>query len=343
MTLTKLRAAFAALIPLAIGGWLLLGRSRAPAAEPPIAALATARVAGVVAPGRVEPIRDPVALAFEVPGRIATLTVDEGDHVAAGQVVARLDDRLQAARVASAKAALAAAQARHALAHHGPRTEDIAAARADADAAAVEADHRDIERTRSTQLGDVGALATSAVDGDVAAAKVAHATAAAAAARYRALAAGTRYEQVDEAAAEVATAKAELAAAEVALDQTLLRAPSDGVVLRRTAEPGALVTLTPPVTVVTVANVATLEIRAEVDESSVGKVAIGATGYATADAYGDRRFPIRVTRLTGELGRKTVRDDDPRAKVDTRVLEVIARLADGSDMPIGLRMTIHVE
>lgn len=343
MTLTKLRAAIAAVVPLAIAGWLLLGRSRAPAAQPPAAVTAIASASGVVAPGRVEPIRDPVALAFEVPGRIATILVDEGDHVTAGQVVAKLDDRMQVARVGSAKAALAAAEARHALAYHGPRAEDIAAARADADAAAVEADHRDAERTRSTQLGVVGALATSAVDTDVAAAKVAHASANAAAARYRALAAGTRREQVDEAAADVATAKAELAAAEVALDQTLLRAPIDGVVLRRTAEPGALVTLTPPVTVVTVANVATLEVRAEVDEASVGKVAVGTTGYATADAYGDRRFPIRVTRLTGELGRKTVRDDDPRAKVDTRVLEVLARLDDGADLPIGLRMTIHVE
>jgi multidrug resistance efflux pump len=341
MTVTKLRAALLATLPLAAAGYLAFGRASTPAAAE--TAAPAAATTGLVAPGRVEPIHDPVALAFEVTGRIATIAVDEGDRVHAGDVVARLDDRLPAARVASAKAALAAAQARYALARRGPRAEDITAARADADAAAAEADHRGVEQARSAHLGDLGALASSSVDADVAAAKVARATADAAAARYRALAAGTRVEQIDEAAADVAAAKAELAAAEVALDQNVLRAPADGVVLRRTAEVGALVTLTPPVTVVTVADVATLEVRAEIDETSVGKLAVGAAGYATADAYGDKRFPIRVTRLTGELGRKTVRDDDPRAKIDTRVLEVVARLTDGDGLPLGLRMTIHVD
>jgi multidrug resistance efflux pump len=344
MTVTKRRAALFAALPLAAAGYLWLGRAGTPAAaETGPATAVRGADSTLVAPGRVEPLHDPVALAFEVTGRITTLAVDEGDRVHAGDVVARLDDRLPAARVASAKATLAAAQARYTLARRGPRAEDIAAARADADAAAAEADHRGVEQARSAHLGDVGALASSSVDADVAAAKVAHAQATAATARYRALAAGTRVEQIDEAAADVAAAKAELAAAEVALDQTVLRAPGDGVVLRRTAEVGALITLTPPVTVVTVADVAALEVRAEVDETSVGKVAVGATGYATADAYGDKRFPIRVTRLTGELGRKTVRDDDPRAKIDTRVLEVVARLTDDAALPLGLRMTIHID
>ena len=49
-------------------------------------------------------------------------------------------------------------------------------------------------------------------------------------------------------------------------------------------------------------------------------------------------------RLTRELGRKTARDDDPRARVDTRVLEVIARFdgAPGIALPLGLRMQLHV-
>jgi HlyD family secretion protein len=336
--LTKLRAGMFAAVVVATGGWLWLGHAGTPAAAQttPIAA-----PVGLVAPGRVEPVRDPVALAFEVSGRIVAIGVDEGDRVHAGDVIARLDDRLPAARAASAKADLAAAQARYALARRGPRAEDIAAARLEADAAATDADHRGVEQSRSEKLGETGALASSAVDADVAAARVARATADAATARYRALAAGTRAEQIDEAAAAVAAARAELDAANVALDQTVLRAPADGVVLRRTAEVGALVTLTPPVTVVTVADVAKLEVRAEIDEAEVARVAVGEPAYATADAYGDRRFPVHVTRITGELGRKTVRDDDPRAKVDTRVLEVVARFDNAEQLPLGLRMTVH--
>ena len=104
----------------------------------------------------------------------------------------------------------------------------------------------------------------------------------------------------------------------------MLRAPTDGVILRRTGEIGTLVTLMAPVPIVTMADLRQLEIRAELDEADVAAIALGQPAYATADAYGDRQFPIHIARITHELGRKTARDDDPRARVDTRVLEVIA-------------------
>jgi HlyD family secretion protein len=337
--MTKLRY-LALALPLAIAAWWWLGRTTPTVHAEPTAARPTT----IVAPGRVEPVRDPVKLAFEAQGRIAEILVDEGDAVHAGQVLARLDDRLARARVAAAEAGLAQARARHSLARRGPRAEDVAAARAEADAADAAARHRGTEQARSERLGQVGALATTVVDADDAAARVATAQAAAATARYQSLARGTRAEQIDEAAAAVALAQAELDAARVALDQTVLRAPSDGVILRRTAEVGALVTLMAPAPVVSMADLAQLEIRAEIDEADVAAVAVGQAAYATADTYGDRRFPVVVRRLTRELGRKTVRDDDPRARVDTRVLEVIAAFdgAPGAALPLGLRMEVHV-
>ncbi|HEX7836499.1 MAG TPA: hypothetical protein VF469_03500, partial [Kofleriaceae bacterium] len=96
--------------------------------------------------------------------------------------------------------------------------------------------------------------------------------------------------------------------------------------------------------VLSMADLSQLEIRAEIDEADVARVALGEAAYATADAYGDRRFPVTIHRVTRELGRKTVRDDDPRARVDTRVLEVIARFdgAPGVPLPLGLRVQVHV-
>ena len=337
--MSKFRYALVA-VPLAAAAWLWLGHS----APPVRAATMTARPAVLIAPGRVEPVHDPVKLAFEAQGRIAEILVEEGDTVAAGQVLARLDSRLATARVAAAEAGVAQARARHLLARRGPRAEDVAAARAEADAAAAAAEHRGAEQARSEHLGKVGALATTVVDADDAAARVASAQAEAATARYRSLASGTRSEQIAEAAAAIALAQAELDAARVALDQTALVAPNDGVILRRTGEVGALVTLMGPAPVLSMADVSQLEIRAEIDEADVAAIAPGQTAYATADAWGERRFPIRITRVTRELGRKTLRDDDPRARVDTRVLEVIARFdgAPGVVLPLGLRMQIHV-
>src|SRR5205085_12012674 len=111
------------------------------------------RPATRVARGRVEPVRDAVKLAFEAQGRIVAIDVDEGNAVKAGQVLARLDDRLATARVAAAAAQLAQAKARYSLARRGPRGEDLAAARAEADAALAAANHRDAEQVRSEALG----------------------------------------------------------------------------------------------------------------------------------------------------------------------------------------------
>lgn len=338
--MNKLRYLLLAL-PLAGGAYLWSG-SRTPDAAAQTALVT--RPAVLVAPGRVEPVRDPVKLAFEAQGRIAEILVDEGASVAQGQVLARLDDRLPRARVAAAEAQLAQARARHLHARRGPRREDVDAARADAEAAAASAAHRDAEQARSAQLGRAGAVADAIVDADDAAARVAKAQASAAAARATALAKGTRPEQLDEAAAAVLLAQAEVDAAKVALDQTVLRAPHAGVILRRTAEVGAIVTMMQPQPIVTLADLSQLEVRAEIDEADVAAVRVGMTAFATADAYGEQRFPVKLERITRELGRKTVRDDDPRARVDTRVLEVIARFdgAPGAALPIGLRVSVHV-
>jgi len=342
--MSKLRYLLLA-VPLAGAAWLWLGHQ-----TPQVHADTTVtRPSVLVAPGRVEPVHDPVKLAFEAQGRIAEILVDEGDTVHAGQVLARLDDRLAKARVAAADAGLAQAKARYLLARRGPRPEDVVAARAEADAAAAAAAHRGAEQARSEQLGKVGALATTVVDADDAAARVAAAQATAATARYQSLAKGTRTEQVEEAAAAIQLAQAELDTAKVALDQTALIAPTNGVILRRTAEVGALVTLMVPAPVLSMADLRQLEIRAEIDEADVAAISLGQAAYATADAYGDRRFPVKLTRVTRELGRKTVRDDDPRARVDTRVLEVIARFDEtahggpGVALPLGLRMQVHVD
>ncbi|MDB4960228.1 MAG: secretion protein HlyD family protein [Myxococcales bacterium] len=337
--MTKLRYLLLS-VPLAAGAYLWVGRDTPSAAAQP----EIARPAVLVAPGRVEPVRDPVKLGFESQGRIVAIEVDEGDAVKAGQVLARLDDRLAHARVTATEAALAQAKARYTFARRGPRSEDLAAARAEAEAAAAAAQHRGAEQVRTEKLGDVGAVATSVVDADSAAARVAAAQASAASARYHSLAKGTRPEQVEEAAAAIALAQSDVDAAKVALDQTVLRAPTDGVILRRTAEVGAIVSLTVPAPVLTMADLRHLELRAEIDEADIASVSLGQVAYATADAFGDRKFPVRISRLTNELGRKTVRDDDPRARVDTRVLEVIAQFegTPGTQLPVGLRMSVHI-
>jgi multidrug resistance efflux pump len=325
-------------IVVAIAAWAF---RPAPAAQPAPTATFTGEL---VAPALVEARGDRVELAFETSGRVAAVLVDEGARVQAGDVLARLDDRVARARVARAEAALAAAVARRDLAVRGPRSDERKAARAEAKAAAALAWERGQARGRAEKLrGDSpDAIALAEVDAARGQSDTAAAQAEAAAARAALLTKGTRAELIAEATALVQAATAELEEARALLGHTELRAPAAGVVLRRLVEPGEQVTMMPPTVALVIADTDHIEIRAEIDERDIGKVAAGQAGWVDADAYGDQRFTGTITRVTGELGRKRVRNDDPRARLDTRILEVVFTLDQPTSLPLGLRMDLHL-
>jgi HlyD family secretion protein len=296
----------------------------------------------LVAPGLVEADGDVVQLAFETTGRVTEVLVDEGARAHAGQALVRLDDRLARAQLAKAEASLRAAAARRDAAQRGSRADEIRAARADADAARAQAADRELQRRRAERLAASDAIAAAQADTERSQAEAARAQADAADARLALVRAGGREELRREAQADVDAAQAEVEAARTRLSQLELLAPRDGVILRRLIEPGEQVTNLPPTVVLTMADADHPRLRAEIDESDVGHVKVGMTGFATAEAWPERRFPGHVERLSGELGRKKVRNDDPRARIDTRVLEVIFVFDDARGVPLGLRMDLHL-
>ena len=94
--MNKLLKSFLVAAPLVAGTAYWFGHQTTPALAQPVL---NARPLTLVAPGRVEPVRDPVKLAFEAQGRIVAIDVDEGNAVKAGQVIARLDDQIGRAHV----------------------------------------------------------------------------------------------------------------------------------------------------------------------------------------------------------------------------------------------------
>jgi HlyD family secretion protein len=331
------RFALIGAILLAIGGgaWALGGSGKKQGATAPIAP------PQVVAPGMIEPKGEVVDLGFEIVGRVGEVLVAEGDTVKTGQLIIRLDDKLARANVAKAEAQLAAAKARRDQALAGSRPDEVRVARAEAVAQRALARERNLSRGRAEKLRSAEAVADAVVDGERGQADAAAARAEAAEASYALVRSGSRNEEKREAIAMVAAAEAELAGARAYLEKHEIRAPRDGVILRRFLEPGELVSTTPPTLALTMADTSTLEIRAEVDEADIARVAVGQVGWASCEAYGDRRFAGRVVRLTGELGHKRVRNDDPRARLDTRVREVAFVLDEAAPLPLGLRMEVH--
>ena len=237
------------------------------------------------------------AIASKASGRLEWLGVTEGSRVKAGDVIARLDNRDVVAQADSAEANVRAARA--ALAQ-------------------VEAEERDTAQqlARNRDLAAKGFVAQAVVD--------------------------TSKARHDRAVAAVANARATIAASEaaarnarVAVDYTLIRAPFDGVILSKSANVGDMVTPFSSATdskgaVVTMADMDTLEVEADVSESSLSKVRVGQPAEIVLDALPDVRFRGRISRTvpTVDRAKATVMTKVRFDAIDPRVLpEMSAKVA----------------
>ncbi|MCP4537268.1 MAG: HlyD family efflux transporter periplasmic adaptor subunit [Chloroflexi bacterium] len=130
----------------------LIGCNRSPEPTPsPTAAIATpdsrSSSGQVAASGEVVPFQQ-THLGFPVSGRVATVVVNKGDQVEAGQVLIVLETDLLEADVARAEAAVVAAQAQVALLQAGPRPEEVAVAEAQVAAAQTSVAQAEVQQTR---------------------------------------------------------------------------------------------------------------------------------------------------------------------------------------------------
>jgi len=209
--------------------------------------------------------RTKASVSSKVAGRLVYLGVEEGDVVQAGTVLARLEDAEYEAAVRQAAAERLSAEA----------------TRQEAQAAVAQAE-RDLERARAL-----------AAEGHVPPQQLEDAETALAVARARLAAAEAR----------VAAAEQIHAAAEAALENTRVRAPFTGTVLRKDAEVGEVVAPSVAGTgltrgaVVTMADLSTLEVEVDVNEAYIGGVRRDQPAEIILDAYPTVRFPGRVRQI----------------------------------------------
>ena len=206
-------------IAAGVGGYLLW-RSQPP---PP--------VVGVV---RTTEVR----VAPEVGGQLATIKVQKGASVRAGDVVAELSADELTASVAQARAALAAAKADRDNVYAGVRAEERAGLASEIAKAKSRLEYAEQQFARTSYLARSDTATQQSLDqatNDVASAR---ADVAEAQANYDAAQAGPTREERAIADAQVKAASAALAVLERQLDKTILRAPADGVVSVIVAEVG---------------------------------------------------------------------------------------------------------
>jgi len=217
----------------------------------------------VTATGNLQPINQ-VDVGSELSGIIKSVDVDYNSKVKAGQVLARLDTAKLEAQRQQLQAAVEAAQARVL------QTQ-----------ATIEEARSQLARLRHVHELSGGKVPTQQ---DIDAAEAA-----------------LKRAQADEAntKATVAQARASLHANETDLAKAVIRAPINGIVLKRTVEPGQTVaaSLQAPVLFTLAENLTQMELHVNVDEADVGKVAVGQHATFSVDAYPDRTYPARITEV----------------------------------------------
>jgi HlyD family secretion protein len=242
------------------------------------------------ATGYVVPQRK-AALASKAQGRLEWLGVLEGTHVKKDEVIARLESADVEASLAQARAQVKVAQANLAL-------------------QVAELKNAELNLRRSKILVPSGAMPATQYDADLARYDKAQAS-------------------IDNSRAAIVSAQANAQAAQVAVDQTVIRAPFNGVVIEKHANVGDNITPFSQASdskgaVVTIADMDTLEVEADVAESNIAKIAVDAPCEIQLDALPELRLAGRVSRIVPTVDRSKATvlvkvrfvDRDPRVLPD---------------------------
>jgi multidrug resistance efflux pump len=145
------------------------------------------------------------------------------------------------------------------------------------------------------------------------------------------------------AAARVEAAEARLQLANIQLDRTLLKAPFAGQVLRINPDNGELTGPESSEPAVVLADIRQTRVRAFVEELDAPRVQVGMSAVVTADGLPGREFCGRVVQISPEMSRKSLWDDSPTERFDTKVRQVWIELDDARDLVWGLRVDVIIE
>lgn len=210
-----------------------------------------------------------------VPARIASVRVDEGDSVRAGDTIAVLTVSTLPADIAGREARLASAQAQLRDLERGARAPELERARADLRAATAEAARTADDARRIQALFEAGAVSRREWDAVRTAAEMAAARRDAARDALDLLVEGTRPDRIRAARAEVEAARAALEGSRATAGDLVLTAPASGRVLGRHADPGETVAAGTPIATIGLARQAWVRVFVHADR--LPHIAVGDT------------------------------------------------------------------
>jgi len=282
-----------------------------------------------------------VELAFNASGRIAELKVQEGDRVAKGQLLARLDTERLKLQLAQAEALADAQRSQLARLRAGSRPEEIRQAAAQRDAAQAAVVEAMLIYRRQQELVAKQFVAQQQADTAKNSLDAAEQRLKAAEETYRLTVLGPRKEDIAAAAATLAAQEAAVAGLKHDIAEGELAAPSDGIVEKRILEPGDMASTSK--SVFTLALTEPVWARVYLPEPALGRVPMGARAQIATDSHPDRRIAgwVGYVSPTAEFTPKTVETAELRTSL---VYQARVFACDGSEtLRQGMPVTVTID
>jgi RND family efflux transporter MFP subunit len=243
-------------------------------------------------------------------GRVVETPVDVGARVEKGQIIARLDDsdaalRLQQAKasVEQADAALRQAQAKIGLtgSFKAEEVPDVQSARASYESSLADAKMADADALRYDNLVKTGDISRSSYEKQATMAETARAKANTLLKQYESSLNNARqnYQGVASAQAMLTASHVQLAQAQKAVDDTLIRAPISGQVTERQISVGEYAA--PSSRIVTIVRAHPIKLQLQIPGVDLGKIAVGMRVLARVESFGVRDFEGKITALNPSL------------------------------------------
>ncbi len=268
------------------------------------------------ASGHIEATR--VHLAAKVGGSLLAAPLQEGDRVAAGDLVARLDTVDAEHELARARAQAGAADAHLRLLLSGTRVEDIDRAEQQLAQAQAELDNAQRDFDRLNGLAEQGTATEKSRDDAETRLQVAKRRVSALKAELDKLTAGPRREEIESARAQRAAAEATVATVEERIREATVTAPRDGVITDRIAEPGEV--LAPGALISVLTDLEHPWLNAYVGEPQLARIHLGDTVTVRVDGQ-SQPFEGKVSYISSvaEFTPKNVQTPEERAKLVFKV------------------------
>ncbi len=254
-------------------------------------------------------------LGFKSPGRIISLKTDEGDKVNPGQLLAEIDRAELIAQTQQNQASLAETRDRLAELKAGSRPQELEQAKSQVKYTEAELTKAAKDYQRAETLYQNGAIAAQQLDAARRTLDVASSQHRSSQEALSLVKEGPRKETIRAAENRVRQAEASLQMLQERVKDTVLYAPSAGIIIKKNVELGETVSAGLPV--FTLGDLEHPWIKVYVKEDKLGKVSLGQKASITVDSFQGKTFEGTITYISpeAEFTPKTIQTHEERVKL----------------------------